>query len=87
MKPFITWKKEKHATCGMAGNMLFFTITKVSNSKDRPAYDLNANIIGKHISYYRSEEDAKLHAELAVEHFLKELGFWKCIVDRESQGA
>lgn len=87
MKPFITWKHGKHATYGMAGDVIFFTVVKVSNIKSYPVYDLVANVVGKHISYYKTEEDAKEHAEAAVEHFLKVLGFWQCIVDRETKGA
>lgn len=87
MKPFITWRQEKHATYGMAGDVIFFTVVKVSNIKSYPAYDLVANVVGKHISYYKTEDEAKAHAEAAVEHFLKELGFWQCIVDRETKGA
>lgn len=87
MKTFLTWKQGNHTLKGMAGDTLFFTITKVSNRKDRPAYDLSANIVGEHIAYYRSEDDAKRHAELAVEHFLKEFGFWQGVIDRENQGA
>ena len=87
MKPFITWKQEKHATHGMAGDTLFFSITKVSTKKREVVYDLHADVVGRHVSYYKTEEDAKAHAEAAVEHFLKELGFWQCIVDRETKGA
>ena len=87
MKPFITWRQEKHATYGTAGDVVFFSIIKVSTKNREAAYDLVANVVGKHISYYKTEEDAKEHAEAAVEHFLKALGFWDCIVDRETKGA
>lgn len=87
MKSFITWKQEKHATHGMAGDTLFFSITKVSTKKRGVVYDLHAYAVGRHISYYKTEGEAKAHAEAAVEHFLKELGFWQCIVDRETKGA
>lgn len=87
MKPFITWKHGKHATHGMAGDVVFFSIIKVSTRKREAVYGLYADVVGKHISYYRTEADAKEHAEAAVEHFLKALGFWQCIVDRETKSA
>ena len=87
MKPFITWRQSNGISLGLAGDTVFFTLTEVSGKKDKPVYDLHFSIMNRSIANYRSIDDAKFHAEKAVEHFLKILGFWQCIVDRENTAA
>ena len=87
MKPFITWKQSNNILLGMAGDTVFFTLTEVSGKKNNKTYDLYASIIGRHVAYYRTESEGKASAESTVEHFLKSLGFWRCIVDRENTAA
>lgn len=87
MKPFITWKQSNGMLLGLAGDTVFFTLTEVSGKKNNKTYALYANIIGRHVAYYRTESEGKISAEATVEHFLKSLGFWQCVVDRESVAA